>query len=98
VVILNAEPRRLERAAHRPARARLAEKIGFDRRDGARRDMTMQTAAGDFSELDPAIQKLEFKVTVLPVEEPAVEAELRSTGVDPARRKVYFYDTPELAQ
>ena len=26
---------------------------------------------------DPAIQKLEFKVTVLPAEEPRVQAELR---------------------
>jgi hypothetical protein len=59
--------------------------------------MATQTGAGGFSELDPAIQKLEFKVTVLPPEEPSVQAELRSTGVDPARRKVYFYDTPELA-
>ena len=48
-------------------------------------------------ELDPLIQKLEFKVTVLPPEEPKVQAELRRTGVAPARRKVYFYDTPELA-
>ena len=46
---------------------------------------------------DPAIQKLEFKVTVLPAEEPKVHAELARTGVDPARRRVYFYDTPELA-
>ena len=46
---------------------------------------------------DPAIQKLEFKVTVLPAEEPKVQAELRRAGVDPVRRKVYFYDTPELA-
>ena len=46
---------------------------------------------------DPAIQKLEFKVTVLPPEEPKVHAELRRAGVDPVRRKVYFYDTPELA-
>jgi hypothetical protein len=50
-----------------------------------------------FGDLDPAIQKLEFKVTVLPAEEPKVQAELRSLAVDPARRKVYFYDTPELA-
>ncbi len=47
-------------------------------------------------EIDPAIQRLEFKVTVLPAEEPKVEAELRSAQVSPARRKVYFYDTPEL--
>jgi hypothetical protein len=60
-------------------------------------DMAAHTEAGSFRELDPAIQKLEFKVTVLPPEEPKVQAELRRTGVDPARRKVYFYDTPELA-
>jgi hypothetical protein len=53
--------------------------------------------AGNFSDLDPAIQRLEFKVTALPAEEPAIQAELRRTGVRPARRKVYFYDTPELA-
>jgi len=59
--------------------------------------MATDTGAGSFSELDPAIQKLEFKVTVLPAEEPKVQAELRRVGVNPARRKVYFYDTPELA-
>jgi len=58
--------------------------------------MATHTEAGGFGELDPAIQKLEFKVTVLPTEEPKVQAELRRAGVDPARRKVYFYDTPEL--
>jgi hypothetical protein len=46
---------------------------------------------------DPAIQKIEFKVTVLPPEESRVHAELRRVGVSPVRRKVYFYDTPELA-
>jgi hypothetical protein len=59
--------------------------------------MATHTEAGGFSDLDPAIQKLEFKVTVLPGEEPKVQAELRRTGVSPARRKVYFYDTPTLA-
>jgi len=59
--------------------------------------MATDTQAGSFSDLDPAIQKLEFKVTVLPAEEPKVQAELRRTGVGPARRKVYFYDTPKLA-
>jgi hypothetical protein len=59
--------------------------------------MATPTEAGRFSKLDPAIQKLEFKVTVLPAEEPKVQAELRRTGVSPARRKVYFYDTPKLA-
>jgi hypothetical protein len=59
--------------------------------------MPTHTEAGRFGELDPAIQKLEFKVTVLPAEEAKVQAELRRTGVSPARRKVYFYDTPTLA-
>ena len=36
-----------------------------------------------FGTLDPAIQKLEFKVTVLPAEEPKVQAELRRAGVVP---------------
>jgi len=61
------------------------------------RDMAPHAEPGRFDGLDPAIQKLEFKVTVLPPEEPEVQAELRRTGVDPARRKVYFYDTPQLA-
>ena len=51
----------------------------------------------DFNDLDPAVQKLEFKVTVLPEEEAKVHAELSRLGVSPAGRKVYFYDTPELA-
>ena len=59
--------------------------------------MATHTEAGSFGKLDPAIQKLEFKVTVLPAEEPTVQAELRRAGVSPARRKVYFYDTAELA-
>jgi hypothetical protein len=59
--------------------------------------MARPTDAGDFRKLDPLIQRLEFKVTVLPGEEPRVQAELRSAGVVPARRKVYFYDTPDLA-
>ena len=52
---------------------------------------------GSFSDLDPAIQRLEFKLTVLPEEEPGIQHELRQTGVRPAPRKVYFYDTPQLA-
>jgi hypothetical protein len=59
--------------------------------------MRTSTEAGSFSKLDPRIQKLEFKLTVLPAEEPQVQAELRRVGVSPARRKVYFYDTPKLA-
>ena len=52
---------------------------------------------GNLSKLDPAIDKVEFKLTVLPAKEPRVQSLLRSAGVSPARRKVYFYDTPELA-
>ena len=59
--------------------------------------MAKHSEAGSFDELDPAIQKLEFKVTVLPAEEPKVQAELGRARVSPARRKVYFYDTPQLA-
>jgi hypothetical protein len=69
--------------------------IAWWRKNGV--DMAGHTDAGSFGNLDPAIQKLEFKVTVLAAEEPKVQAELRRTGVSPARRKVYFYDTPELA-
>jgi hypothetical protein len=43
--------------------------------------------------MDAAIQKVEFKTTVLPLEEPKIQALL---GDQPVRRKVYFYDTPEL--
>jgi hypothetical protein len=52
---------------------------------------------GSLTSLDPAIQRLEFKVTVLTADEPKVQAELRRTGVAPVRRKVYFFDTPGLA-
>ena len=51
---------------------------------------------GNLSKLDPAIEKVEFKLTVLPSKEPRVQALLRSARVTPTRRKVYFYDTPEL--
>jgi uncharacterized protein YjbK len=47
--------------------------------------------------MDPAIQKVEFKVTAKPAEEAAVQALLRRNPVDRVRRKVYFYDTPALA-
>jgi hypothetical protein len=59
--------------------------------------MATDGAAGNFGDLHPKIQKLEFKVTVLPAEEPNVHAELERTGAEPVGRKVYFYDTPELA-
>jgi hypothetical protein len=51
---------------------------------------------GNLAKLDPAIDKVEFKLTVLPPKEQRVQAVLRSAGVEPTRRKVYFYDTPEL--
>jgi hypothetical protein len=59
--------------------------------------MAATPQAGNFDGLDPAIQKLEFKVTVLPGEERSVREMLRDAGVRPAGRRVYFYDTPELA-
>lgn len=52
--------------------------------------------AGPFSELDPAIEELEFKVTVLRGEERKLQAELKRLRVRPARRRVYFYDTRDL--
>jgi hypothetical protein len=47
-------------------------------------------------DLDPAIQKVEFKLTVLPVDEPKVQALLQREDARPQRRKVYFYDTKDL--
>lgn len=47
--------------------------------------------------MDPAIEKVEFKVTARPREEAAVQALLRRKPVERVRRKVYFYDTPALA-
>jgi hypothetical protein len=52
--------------------------------------------AGSFSDLDPAIERIEFKVTVFASEEPKVQAELRRARLTPMRRRVYFYDTPKL--
>ena len=49
---------------------------------------------GTLSKLDPAIEKVEFKLTVLRSKERYVQALLRSARVTPRRRKVYFYDTP----
>jgi hypothetical protein len=66
-------------------------------RAGNRWAMATDSEAGRLGDLDPAIQKLEFKVTVLPPEEPQVQAELRSAAVVPAQRKSDFYDTPEFA-
>jgi uncharacterized protein YjbK len=49
------------------------------------------------ADLDPAIQTVEFKLTVLAPDEPKVQALLRREGRDPQRRKVYFFDTKPLA-
>lgn len=51
----------------------------------------------DLGHLDPAIQKVEFKLTVFAAEERQVQALLRREGAQPRRRKVYFYDTKDLA-
>jgi hypothetical protein len=59
--------------------------------------MPIDTDAGDLGHLDPAIQKVEFKLTVFAVEEGRVQALLRKDGARPQRRKVYFYDTKDLA-
>lgn len=47
--------------------------------------------------IDPAIQKVEFKLTVLPEDESRVQALLQDERARPQRRKVYFYDTEDLA-
>ena len=59
--------------------------------------MAIDTDGGDLGRLDPAIQKVEFKLTVLAGEEPKVQALLEREGGQPQRRKVYFYDTKDLA-
>ena len=59
--------------------------------------MAIDTDAEDLGHLDPAIQKVEFKLTVLAAEEDTVQALLQSDGGQPQRRKVYFYDTKDLA-
>ena len=43
------------------------------------------------------IEKVEFKLTVLPGDESKVQALLAREAVSPQRRKVYFYDTEDLA-
>lgn len=58
--------------------------------------MAIDTAAGDLGHLDPAIQKVEFKLTVLAGDEPKVQALVRNEGGQPQRRRVYFYDTKDL--
>jgi hypothetical protein len=47
--------------------------------------------------IDPAIQKVEFKLTLLPEDEPTVQGLLGDERRLPQRRKVYFYDTADLA-
>ena len=59
--------------------------------------MAIDTHGGDLGRLDPAIQKVEFKITVLSGEEAKVQALLQKEGRQPQRRKVYFYDTKDLA-
>ena len=59
--------------------------------------MAIDTDGGDLGRLDPAIQKVEFKITVLSGEEAEVQALLQKEGGQPQRRKVYFYDTKDLA-
>ena len=59
--------------------------------------MAIDTDGGDLGRLDPAIQNVEFKITVLSGEEAKVQALLQKEGGQPQRRKVYFYDTKNLA-
>jgi hypothetical protein len=59
--------------------------------------MAIDTEAGDLGHLDPAIVKVEFKLTVLAGDEPKVQALLAEARVPVERRKVYFYDTRDLA-
>jgi hypothetical protein len=42
------------------------------------------------------IERVEFKLTLLPADEAKLPALLRGAGVLPQRRKVYFYDTADL--
>jgi hypothetical protein len=55
--------------------------------------MAVHTDAADLAHLDPAIQKVEFKLTALAGDEAKVQALLQRSGGQPQRRKVYFYDT-----
>jgi hypothetical protein len=59
--------------------------------------MAVDTDAGHLGHLDPAIQKVEFKLTVLAEQEVEVQALLQREESRPQRRKVYFYDTRDLA-
>jgi hypothetical protein len=59
--------------------------------------MAIDIEPGDLGRLDRAIQKVEFKLTVLARDERKVQAVLAGAQADQERRKVYFYDTRELA-
>jgi hypothetical protein len=48
-------------------------------------------------QLDSAIETVEFKTTLLPSDEGKIEALLQRAPRQPQRRKVYFYDTADLA-
>ncbi len=58
--------------------------------------MTADSDAGGL-ELDPEIGNVEFKITVRANQEELVRAELREADLEPERRRVYFFDTQELA-
>jgi hypothetical protein len=59
--------------------------------------MPSDTNATDLGHINPAIQRVEFKLTTFPREEGKVQALLRRERAQPLRRKVYFYDTKDLA-
>jgi hypothetical protein len=59
--------------------------------------MATDSEAGALRHLNPLIQKVEFKLTVLASDEQRVQALLQAVGRQPQRRKVYFYDTKDLA-
>ena len=58
--------------------------------------MTADSDAGGLR-LDPEIGNVEFKITVRANQEELVRAELREADLEPERRRVYFFDTQELA-
>jgi hypothetical protein len=59
--------------------------------------MATDIGSGDLGHLDPVIDKVEFKLTVLPADEPKVQTLLAEARAVPEWRKVYFYDTRALA-
>jgi hypothetical protein len=58
-------------------------------------DMSTESDTGSLG-LDPAIENVEFKITVRASQEELVRAELRKADVEPQLRRVYFFDTQEL--